>query len=370
MIERDGSDANVLIAATAACADEVTGQLQRVAASLFLDSATGRDLDRLVFDRTGLTRKPASQALCSVTFQTVAPNPAAFNIPKGTKVSTADGREFITWVDAVFPTASTGPIFVEVRSVLSGLDQSARKNTINSISSQITGQPSDLTVTNPVATVGADDEEADASLRDRARRFFTTARRATLGAIEFGALAVAGIRSAFAFENLDVLGRPAGSVQLIVTDAFTESFVDTNPPSYQAQSQTIINTVSSALEEYRAAGVYVQVHVASVVLQPITLALRFNAGTDVDLAALNARGAIAAFVNSLLPGQDMLIADLITALRAVNGLVVTGAEILSPVGDVIAEPLEVLRTSLSLVVATTVQPDVALQGSANPDGVQ
>ena len=53
-IERQGSDANILVAAMAACADEVTGQLQRVAASLFLDSARGIDLDRLVADRYGI----------------------------------------------------------------------------------------------------------------------------------------------------------------------------------------------------------------------------------------------------------------------------------------------------------------------------
>lgn len=117
----------------------------------------------------------------------------------------------------------------------------------------------------------------------------------------------------------------------------------------------------------RAAGIYVQVTVGIVRLQGITLGLRFDAGADVDLAALNARGAVVAYVNGLPPGAPLLVANIIDQLRPIPGLVVTGAEVLSPAGDVIASPLEVIRTALALVVASSLQPDRALQGSTNPD---
>ena len=45
-IEREGSDANILIASACAAADEVVGQLTAVSAGLFLDSANGDALDR------------------------------------------------------------------------------------------------------------------------------------------------------------------------------------------------------------------------------------------------------------------------------------------------------------------------------------
>ena len=122
-----------------------------------------------------------------------------------------------------------------------------------------------------------------------------------------------------------------------------------------------------ALDDVRAAGIYVQVTVGIVRLQGITLGLRFDAGADVDLAALNARGAVVAYVNGLPPGAPLLVANIIDQLRPIPGLVVTGAEVLSPAGDVIASPLEVIRTALALVVASSLQPDRALQGSTNPD---
>jgi len=367
VIERAGTDTNVMVATGAATGEEVVGQLAEVEASLFLDSAEGRKLDRLVFDRYSLTRKPASQALTSVQFRTTNPAPGAFAIPRGTKLSTPDGREFLTWVAANYPMGGTGPVTVEVRSVLSGADQQVRTGAITSLVTPLTGQPTDLTVSNPVASTGADDEESDEALRDRARRFFTTARRGTLGAVEAGALVVPGVRTAEAFESVDTLGRPARGVELVISDAFTEALVDSNPTSYQTQSQTLAQVVLAALDDVRAAGIYVQVTVGIVRLQGITLGLRFDAGADVDLAALNARGAVVAYVNGLPPGAPLLVASIIDQLRPIPGLVVTGAEVLSPAGDVIASPLEVIRTALALVVASSLQPDRALQGSTNPD---
>jgi uncharacterized phage protein gp47/JayE len=371
VIEREGSDANAITAGMAAVGDDLTTQMVRAQAGLFLDSARGTTLDRLVFDRYGLSRKPASQALGSVNFTTTTPAPATMPIPRGTVVATSDGRQFVTWADATFPMGSVGPIVVEVRSTLPGSDQQARANTITSIQSQITNQTDDLRVTNPLATAGADDEEEDDQLRARARLFFTTARRGTLKAIEAAALSVPGVRTANVFEGLDALGRPARFVNLVVTDAYTDDLVDIDPTpaTYQTQSQVLADSVALALDDVRAGGIYVQIQVAVVVLQPVTLGLRFLAGVSADLVALNARAVLAAYINSLNPGDDMLVSELIARLRTVNGLEVTGAEILSPAGDVVVPPLSVLRSGINLIVATSVQPDRALQGSANPDGL-
>lgn len=371
VVEREGSDANALIAGMAAVGDDLTAQLVRAQSGLFLDSARGSLLERLVFDRYNLTRNPASQALGSVVFTTTAPAPATVPIPLGTKLETADGRQFVTWAASSFPMGSTGPVTVEVRSVLPGADQQARKNTITSITSSLTNRPDDLAVTNLLATVGADDEESDDRLRARARLFFTTARRGTLKAIEAAAIAVPGVSSAYVFEGMDVLGRPARYVNLIITDSFTDDLVDLDPTpaTYQTQSQTLANTVWLALSDVRAAGIYIQIQVAIVTLQAVTLGLRFLAGANADLVALNARGAIASWINSLKPGDDLLVDDMIRVLRKVNGLEVTGDEILSPAGDVAVPNLGVLRSSINLVVASSVQPDRALQGSTNPDAV-
>lgn len=371
VIDREGTDANAFVAASAAVGDEVIGQLTEVEAALFLDTAKGDKLTRLVFDRYQLLRKPASVALGSVTFSLPAPAPSSFAIPLNTRLQTPTGAQYLTTEAVTFPAGSSGPVYVAIRSALAGLSQQAQIGTITSIIDTVPGAPAGLTVTNPVATAGADDEERDEELRARARLFFPSARRGTINAIVAAALAVQGVRTANAFEVLDALGRPAKGVTLAVSDAFTEQLVTVapTPPAYQAQSQILAAAVQAGLYDARAAGIFVNVLVAQVVLQGVQLALSFQAGASVDLGALKARAAVVAYMNSLSPGAAFSRAAALNALRTVPELFITGNEIASPAGDVVAQPLEVLRTTLGLVVAASVQPDQALQGSTNPDAV-
>lgn len=371
VIDRSGSDANVVVGAGAAMADEVVAQLAQVEAAVYLDSAKGQALDRLVFDRYGILRKPAGPALGSIQFTTTALTGAPFAIPLGTLVSSSDGRQFVTTAAAVFPIASMGPVTVEVRSVQAGLSQQTQANTITSLVSPISGQPTDLVVNNALATAGATDEETDDDLRNRARQFFTSARRGTLGAIQAGALAVLGVKTAAAFEVLDAYGRPAKATQLVVSDVFTDQLVSISPTpaSYQAQSQVLASAVAAGLSDVRAAGINVQVTVAQVILQGMSLGLRFQAGVNADLVALQARAVVVALINALSPGQSLVISSVIEILRSVTGVIVTGQEVISPAGDVIPQQLQVLRATLGLVVVVSLQPDRALQNTTNPDAV-
>jgi uncharacterized phage protein gp47/JayE len=368
-VEREGMDANILVAAAAAMGDEVVGQLVDLAAATYLDSATGQALDRLVFDRYGLVRKPAAASIGSVSFSTTAIAPVTFTIPLGAIVQTATGVQFTLTESSIFVAGSVGPLVMACRSVLAGANQNAKAGTITSIISQIVSSPTDLVVTNPYATVGADAEETDDSLRERARRFFTTARRGTMKSLEAAALGVPGIRSAAAFEVIDSLGRPARMVQLVVSDAFTEQFVsyDTVPPRYETLSQAISADVQEALADVRPAGVFVQVTVANVVIQPVQLTLAFQAGANVNSAALQARAAVVSYVNSLTPGAPFKVEDLLAVLSIVPGLAYTGNELLSPPGDVVVKPLQVIRTTLGLVSAVAAQTDQPIITGTNPD---
>lgn len=368
-VEREGSDANILMAAAAAIGDEVVGQLATVASGTFLDSAEGDALDRLVFDRYGLVRKSAAASVGTVQFRSAGGAPTTFTIPIGVQLSTADGTQFVTVESVVFLAGSLGPVACGVSSSLAGAGQNAKANTITSIISQIPSQPADLTVTNPYATAGGDDTETDQSLRNRARGFFTTVRRGTLGALEEAALGVPGVQKASAFEVVDALGRPARVVQLVVADSFTEQFVNytTVPPRYEVQSQLLSSLVFNALSDVRAAGVFVQCIVANVVLQSFQLGLTFNAGADVNTAALSARAALVSYVNALSPGEPIVIADALNVLANVPGLAPSGNTIVSPAGNVSAKPLQVLRTSLGLVTAVASQTNQPVITGINPD---
>ncbi len=371
IITRQGTDANVMTAGMAAVGDEVVGQLAIVQAGLFYSTAKGQQLDRLVFDRTGLTRKPASAALGSVVFSLATPNPGSFSIPSRTRLATSDGRQYVTTVTATFATSATSTPPIAIRSVLAGSSQQAAAGSIASIIDKPSGAPATpaLTVTNALATAGAGDTESDDALVARAQAFFTTARRGTLAAIEQGALAVPGVQTATAIENTDQFGRPAKSVQLIVTDQFTDSLVNVSPTpaTYQTQSQVLVNTVFAALSDVRAAGIDVQPIVAAIVLLNIILTLSFTADANPDEVALNARAAIVAYVNGLSAGESFVVSDAIQVLRSISGLVVSGQEIYSPAGNIVPGQLQAIRTSLLLVQAVSLQPDKALQGSTNPD---
>lgn len=357
-IEREGSDANILVASAVAAADEVIGQLIVTASGLFLDSANDAALDRLLFDRYGLTRKVASNAIGEVQFSTTVVTTAPFEIPAGTRLQTSTGTGFEVTTSTWFPEASIGPVTVPVRSLLAGADQQAKIGTITNIAGRINGSPNDLTVTNAQATAGASDRESDSEFRERGRAFFTTVKRGTLSAIEQGALTVPGVVRANAYEILDPTGRPARLVSLIIADSFTDALANYSvvPPVYQTQSAALATAVFNALEEYRPAGTFVEVQLGQVQLEPITLSLSFAAGVDAETVANSARAVIVTYINNLDPGVGYTRTELVQTLVSVSGLIVTEQDLLNPgniikfpEGDRVPTPLQVLRTSLAIV---------------------
>jgi len=73
------------------------------------------------------------------------------------------------------------------------------------------------------------------------------------------------------------------------------------------------------------------------------------------------------YINALAPGASLSVAALGNVLSTITGLAYTGQEIISPQGDVIANPLQAIRTSLSLVSALSAQTDQPIATGINPD---
>lgn len=367
VIEREGTDANILVASGSAMADECVGQAMAVEAGLFLDSAEDERLEKYVFDRYNLVKKPAAPSLGTAKFTTTASTTTAFTIPANTILSTADGIQFVTQVATSFPVSSTGPIYVPIRSVLAGFNQQAKIGAITNIITQITGSPSDLVVTNETATAGAADRESNDSLRDRARRFWTTQQRGTLAALENGALAYPGVVKANAVEVLDGSGRPGRWVQLLISDRFTDALVTINQTSseYDAQAQSLAKAVFQSLSNIRCGGIFVQVIVAQVVLLQVKLDLTFAAGVDPQQTSELARAAVVNYINELDPGASFVPEDAGAVLQNVNGLIITGNEIAVPAGTVIPRAMQVIRSTFDLVTATNEGSPISLY--TNPD---
>lgn len=347
-IERKGSDLNILVAASAAMSDDVMGQLAQLKADTFAGTARFDALDRLILDRyPGLVRKQASPSFGYVTFSFSPAVASAFSIPDGTQLSTADGVQFIT-VGAVSVAIGTTSIAVPVRSVLAGAQQKAKPGAINSLLAQIVGAPSSgMTVSNTAATFGGEDRESDTDYVTRSRTYFLSQRRATKSAIEQAVLSIPGVRKCTVFENLDTLGRPIGYVQIVVADSYTEQFVtaSTLPATYAAQLANLAVQIETVLEDWRSAGVGVQVVFATVVLQSIRVSLAYLPGVDQESVKTVVLARIIQHVNGLKPGEALNISDLRNLAQTTSGVYATGNEIVTPTGNVMPRPGEVLRTS-------------------------
>lgn len=345
-IERQGSDLNILVAAAAAMGDECVGLIAQLSKNLYGPTASGPALTRLILDRyPGLTRKEAAPSYGYAEFSCTTAPTVDFDIAAGTLLSTPQGTQFITEEDATIAAGTTGPVEVSIRSVFAGATQKATSGSITSILTAFNNPPTGLSVTNPSATFGGEDQERDTDYYERSKSFWSSARRGTLGAIEQGILATGGVTRATVFEHYDTLGRPIGYVQAVVADSFTDSFISqTVPDAYVTQKAVLASRVQTNLEEYRSAGVGVQIVVASVVLQSIRLSLSFVAGADEDAVKAIVRTLAVEYVNGLAPGETLNVSRLQQAISTVTGLYYTGDEVLTPAGNVVPQPGEVLRT--------------------------
>lgn len=335
-----GTDINIILAACSAMGDETLRHLALRIAALYLDSAEGEDLDRLVADRFSpeIVRKQSAAAVVPLSFSRPIPPSAGaiVTLDVGTKVRTNGGTEYELTQAVAFPLNSSGPITTQAKAVLSGTGGNVDEGAIV----QFSQTPTDPTVvvTNPEPASGGTDVESDASLRERARQFFVTARRATLPAIEAGALSVDGIVAATAEEVIGLDGLQTGEVRLFVTDELGRS------------NQVLTDAVKLALREYRAGGIIVPVLTTRPRYEAIEYRIAFRSGTDTRAATAQLKALTVAAVNVLFPKEKLQRSLLFALARSIPGAIVGDDAIQLPTGDVVPADQEVIKTSLDLVL--------------------
>jgi uncharacterized phage protein gp47/JayE len=332
----------------AAMGSEVAYQLYERLRNLFLDTATGAGLDRLGADRYFVDRQQATAGRVDLEF-TRATSTGLLTIPIGTEVSDpANTVVFSTDVELQIPDGETVGS-VRATSVALGSDQKADADTLTRI---VGGTIEDgLDVTNPEKSAGGNDRETESEYRERNRSVFVNARRCTVSALEQGALTVEEVRVASAYEIRDSAGCPVGFVDLWVADALGNS------------NSAMIADVEEVLEEWRAAGVGVDVQGGTPVERQIRVRVTFEAGTSSSAALLDVRRAIVSFVNQLKARSETTVEAAIEAGRSVltPGRVdhavrtvprVVGVIVELPAATEVPEIGEIIRTNLSLVDAS------------------
>jgi uncharacterized phage protein gp47/JayE len=287
-------------AAAAAMADHLTEYAASRVKATFLDGAFGDDLTTLADDRYGIQREQANAATVTVTF-TRSSGVLTGTIPGGTVVATQKdslGNEvqYITNADDGW---SVGALTHSIACTCTqnGVVGNVAAGAINRLVT--TGLFDTFTITNAARAAGGAEEEDDDSLKDRCRAFFTTLRRGTLAALEFGAKTVAGCANAIAAEPGD------GTVSLFISD------------SGGGSSPTLISNVATEIENWRSAGVVVNVFGGTVYTIPtINVSLTLRPGVAVSLT--DVRNAVVGRVNKLKIGEDLTLTLIKNAVATVD----------------------------------------------------
>lgn len=347
-IDRPGSDANLLCAASAIMGEEIVARMARALQGAFESTAKGTALDRVIFDRKGLTRLPATPAIgtVSLTRPTFAAGGGTVDgglpgsTPSPTRIVTNRGIVYILTEPAVFGATALGPVVVTIQAELAGLQyEIAEDQAWNWVDTPF--DPT-IVIANPDETAGASDEETDSQYLARSRSFFPTLRRGTIGAIAYGLRSTPGVASASVEEVVaPTTGYPACFVNGYVIDETGQS------------NSTLAAKAQLQLLEYRAAGIPTIVS-PSV---PQYVDIEFS-GTEFDTsivldtsaAAALVRARIVSALSNQIPGQVLLRSTIIAAARSVPGFIVDDVDLIEPAAALIPTSTNsVFRTQPDLI---------------------
>jgi hypothetical protein len=330
-----GSNANLFLGTASVLADSVTKQLGYAASALTLDGAYDDDLDRYIWDRYQLTRKGASPALTQLRLYRSAATAGAGTVAAGTIVQSLGGVEYLTTTPGNFGASTLDQVLVNASAVQAGKATQVGANTIRRFKNANQLFDPTIQVNNDAASAGGEDREDDDTVKARVRNFWTTARRGTLAAIEFGALSVPGVVSAMAVEALSPTGLPARVVNLYIAD------------SSGVASVPLAQAVAAQLNDYRAAGIAVIIFTSIPLIQNIQLALSYTTGIDTVTLGNLVQAAVVEFVNSLPVNGPLYLFQLGTVLQrfAADGLLPAQSGIVSPTGDVYPPLGQTIRTT-------------------------
>lgn len=326
VVDVPGSDANLIVGASSLMGEEVIAVIANCFQGLFVDTAIGPQLDRVAFDRYGLTRFSAIPATVDLVLSRPAPGAAGI-YPQGGVVQTPGGTRFATDSEAVFAPADLSKT-VSATALVTGPEGNVSDNTVTAFSDA----PFDVTmsVTNPSGAAGGSDVETDAQFRGRIRDFFPTVRRGTMGAIEFGARQVPGIRVAKGYEIDNICSEggadvflPACEVDLVVADVNGRA------------SSSLLEQVRRILIDFRAAGIPVRVRGGTVVNTTVRWFLTFTLGFDTQRGRDQLRAVTVASAQALRPGETLYRSTLIAAARQVPGAIITDASLADPLVDIV-----------------------------------
>ncbi len=315
-------------AAAAAMADHLTGYTASRVRATFLDGAKGNDLTTLADDHWNIQRLDAVSSTGVLTFTRATDAVGAGSIPAGTAVATqpdpqGNSVQFVTDNTLTFG-ATDLTLTMTGTAVVVGVGGNVAIAKITRVVGSLF-DPS-ITVNNTARFAGGAEVEEDDALRERVRNFPATVRRGTLAALEYGATSVAGVATAVATET----SPPDGTVNVYVTDGSGSS------------SPTMVANVAAELENWRAAGILVNVLGGALITQDITLALSVRAGIKVPSLVSQIQAAVVARVAKLRIGETLTHSMIKQAVLNVDPDILD-CSVTTPAGSAVPAANEIIR---------------------------
>jgi hypothetical protein len=330
IVDVAGSDVNLLLGTGSVMGEQLTAAFAKCMQALFIGTARGAALDRVIYDRFQITRNPSNAATVDLVLQRPTDGAGGGVLAAGSRITTPGGNVFSLQTDITFgATDLIQP--AEGFAAIVGPDQNVLAGTLTAwIDSPF---DSTITVTNPGPAAGGTAGESDDQFKGRALAYFLSIRRGILAAIQVAATtldpsnpskSLLGVSIATAYEIVNPGNAlPAGAVQLIIGDD--------NGNASQAMVQAVINN----LLFFRSAGIPVFVSGGQVQFEQVIYDLEFAAGIDTVAASQQVAAVAVAITQFNQPGQNLLRSSLFSAARAVPGVIVPATAVVAPVGDVV-----------------------------------
>jgi uncharacterized phage protein gp47/JayE len=288
----------------------------------YFSQASGDDLDTLALDHYKLRRNDGVSAVGIARFSRAGVGAGNVSIPAGAILETADGLQFVTTNS---PLMTGLEIDANIAAVVPGSSGIVAADTIVVINPLSALSDASVQVTNPEGTAGGSEEETDAEFRVRIIAWFATLRRGTTLAIETGALWTGAVKNA-------VLDESVYPPTVYIADVTGGANV------------ALEAAVQAELVNWRSAGIQVNVVGASVITQPITVALTFSAGSDTSSVRDQVEAAIIAEISTLDIGETLYTSSIVSAAKSIEG--VLDCVVSNPAGDVVPAANELIRAGL------------------------
>lgn len=331
----EGDVTTALEHGTGAMADAVLRYAVQALRDTFIDGAKADALTALVDDHLNIQRLDATAATTVCTF-TRTSGGAGGTLNSGFVVatqfdSTGNTVLFTTDANVTFTGGDNGPHTSPVTAQLVG-----RQGNIGAAQiTRVVDVPFDTTihVTNVSGAGGGNDAEEDPDVRVRARNFWQTLRRGTLGALEFGALRVAAVRIARATED-----PITGITTLVVTDSDGNS------------TAKMVADVITEVQNWRAAGSIVTVIGGFPLVVNVIGQLVAKSGVDTSVLGPLSGAAISGRMKKLRQGETLFIDSIKTAAISVDPDALEALILTTPLADVVSAPGQVIRPGTITIV--------------------